>query len=256
MNLDTIDGPLADEDVPVLGELPFVPSTAMPALQVQTRYHALLREVGRDGEKRAGAGAGSGAGLLRRRALRWKVALPGLALGVLAVTLALSYGGNGAAGAGPGLDDSALAASWTPVATVPSAAQVQDAKQRCTTLPAQVVVAEQRGQVTAMVLTSGTTREACVVGGGQQLSVELWSAASPADFGSRVVAMGKYHAAFEAGQVAPDVATARVTLSDGKVVTATVKDGWAFVWWPGSAAAQTVTEYAADGSVVKTVSTR
>ncbi len=40
------------------------------------------------------------------------------------------------------------------------------------------------------------------------------------------------------------------TLTDGSVVTASVNGGWAFAWWPGSATAQTITQYAADGSVL------
>ncbi len=54
----------------------------------------------------------------------------------------------------------------------------------------------------------------------------------------------------ELGQVQPDVAKMTFTLTDGSVITASVGGGWAFAWWPGSATAETVTEYAADGSVV------
>ena len=54
----------------------------------------------------------------------------------------------------------------------------------------------------------------------------------------------------ELGQVQPDVAKMTFTLTDGSIVTGTVGGGWAFAWWPGSATAETVTEYAADGSVL------
>jgi hypothetical protein len=43
---------------------------------------------------------------------------------------------------------------------------------------------------------------------------------------------------------------------NGDIVTATGADGWAFVWWLGSATAKTVTEYAANGHVVTTLNAR
>jgi hypothetical protein len=50
--------------------------------------------------------------------------------------------------------------------------------------------------------------------------------------------------------VLPDVKKMTFTLTDGSVVTGTVGGGWAFAWWPGSATAETITQYAADGSVL------
>ena len=256
MKIDTFDAPLADDEIPLLTELPQVPSTDMPAARVQARYHSLLREVGRGNDARHATAAGAvAASALRRRSLSWKVAVTGgLALGVLAVTLALGYA---PASHGSAADDAALAASWTPTPTTATSAQAHDAAQRCSTAPARIVLAEQRGDVTAVLLASGSTLEGCVVGGDQRLSVALWSASAPNhDFGSRALAMQPFPAAFEVGQVAPDVATATITLTDNRVVTATVADGWAFAWWPGGATAKSVTEYAANGSVVKTLTSR
>jgi hypothetical protein len=252
MMIDTHPEPLADDDIPMLTELPAVPCVAMPASRAQTRYHALLREVGRDG----GKSAGSGSRAALRRGLRWKLAVPGAALGILAVALALNFGPgqHGSPGSGQGGGGAALAASWTPIPTKATAAETDAAVQRCSTAPARVVLAEQRGEVTAILLASGTNREACIVGNvGDDLppSVSLWSASAPnQDFGSRVLAVQGIPADFVVGQVASDVATATVTLSDGSVVTASVADGWAFAWWPSGATAKSVAEYAANGDVV------
>ena len=254
--IDAYNEPLADDDVPVLTELPAIAQAAMPVAHVQTRYHALLREVGRDG---AGYAAGSGSGVARHWSLRWKLAVPGVTLGILAAALALSYGpgAHGPAGTGQGTGDSALAASWTAIPTAATAAQAHDAAQHCSDGSAQIVLAEQRGDVTTVLLASGSTREACVVGNGQPLSVSLWSASAPnQDFGSRVLAMQPFPAAFEAGTVASGVTQVTITLTNGEIVTATVADGWAFAWWPSGATAKTVTEYAANGTVVSTLGSK
>ena len=257
MKIDAYDPPLADDEIPVLTELPQVPSTQMPAARVRARHHALLREIHRDDARQTTTAVSTNA-LRRRNLLTWKIAVPGAVLGILAVTLALNFGPgqHGSPGSGQGGGDGALAASWTPIPAKATATETDAAVQRCYTAPARVLLAEQRGEVTAILLAYGTQREACIVGTmNKDLPPDesLWTTASPdPDFGSRVTAMQGVPENFVAGQVAPDVATATVTLSNGSVVTATVADGWAFAWWPSGATTKSVTEYAANGSVVMT----
>lgn len=258
MMIDTDDGPLADDDIPVIAELPAVPHTTMPAARVQARYHALLREVGRDGD--AAHAGGTGWGALRRKSLRWKLAASGMALGAMAVALALGYGTTGATSdTGQGNDDAALVASWTPIPTIATAAEARAAAQICVPGSSRILLAEQRGAVTAILAEVGTNRWACIEGKGQPLDEVVWNAAAhPSDFpdfGADVIGMSHW-ADFQVGQVGPDVASATVTLSSGTVVNATVVHGWAFVWWPGNPSPKTVTEYAANGTVVKTFNAR
>lgn len=247
--IDIFDEPLADDEIPVLAELPRLPQVAMPEARVRARYLALQREIARDCADEGTVHATPGF----RRGVRahWKIAASAIALGA-AGWLALSITvGSHTVPADQG--DAVLVASWTPIPAPATVAQRQDAARRCSSASSRIVLAEQRGQVTALLLTSSSGYEACIVGGGQLPSVTVWSAAAHnQDFGTRVLAMRPFPAAFEVGTVASDVAKVTVTLTDGRVATATLDDGWAFVWWPDNATAKTVTEYAADGSILST----
>lgn len=245
--IDVFDKPLADDEIPVLAELPRLPRVEMPETGVHARYLALKREVARDCAEAGDANPGF------RRGVRehWKIAASAIALGA-AGWLALSATvGSHTVPADHG--EAVLAASWTPVPVPATAAQQRDAALRCSRAPSRVVLAEQRGEVTALLLASSSGYEACIVGGGQPLSVTVWvAAAGNQGFGTRVLAMRPFPATFEVGAVGADVAKATVTLTDGRVVTATLTDGWGFVWWPDNVTAKTVTEYAADGSILST----
>jgi hypothetical protein len=250
MMINTDDRTLADDDIPVITELPAVPPTTMPAARVQSRYHALLREVDRDGG--AGHAGVSGSGLLRRRSLRWKLAASGTVLGAMAVALALGYGTSGS---GQGAGGDALTASWTPTPRAATPAETKAAERTCLPGAGRILLAEQRGTITAILADVDGNRWACIDGQGHTVDAEGWNVAAQApdfpNFGTAVIQLSRM-ADFQVGQVGPDVASATVTLSSGTVVSATVAHGWAFVWWPGNASGKTVTEYAANGTIVET----
>jgi hypothetical protein len=259
--IDTFDEPMADDETPVLAELPRLPHVEMPEGRVHVRYLALAQEVARDlvHEETSGTRFGPRRGVR----LRWKIAVPAIALGAAGLAaLSLAVVGSDSAPAGQG--DGALIASWTPIPTPLTAAQRHDALQQCTNGPIQpsrVVLAEQRGKATVLLLVSGPDYVTCILGATedtQRPSYVVWPAsAANQDFGTRVMAFpGDTPGDFAVGTVAPDVAKATVTLTDGQVVTAMVDDGWAFVWWPDKAAAKTLTEYTTDGSIVSTSNTR
>jgi hypothetical protein len=251
--IDTFDDPLADDEIPMPPELPRLPHAEMPEAHVHARYQALTQEIARTQEHNEPTTQPR----IRLRT-HWKIALPAIALGVAGLTtLSLTLGSHSTP-ADQG--DAALIASWTPIPTPLTTAQRHAALQQCTNGPIQpsrVILAEQRGKVTVLLLTSGPDDVTCILGATedtQSPSFDVWPAtANNQDFGTRVMAFpGNTPGDFAAGTVAPDVVKATVTLTDGQVVTAMVDDGWAFVWWPDKAAAKTLTEYTADGSIVST----
>lgn len=259
--IDTFNEPMADNEIPVLAELPRLPHVEMPEARVHVRHLALTREIARGSVPEETSGTGPG--VRRGVRLRWKIAVPAIALGAAGLAaLSLTVVGSNSAPADQG--DAALIASWTPIPTPLTAAQRHDAVQRCAggpIEPSRVVLAEQRGKATVLLLTSGSDYAACFLdatGDSRVPSYVVWAAtADDQDFGTRVMAFpGDVPGDFAVGKVAPDVAKATVTLTDGQVVTAMVDDGWAFVWWPDKAAAKTLTEYAADGAIVSTNNAR
>jgi hypothetical protein len=136
-------------------------------------------------------------------------------------------------------------AGWTPHPGKPTPAQLAAADSYCTSnlgFPAlPLVLSEQRGPVTAEIFAGGTQNDFCIVGpsfensSGFQTSspvtvppgqLHLWAAHTFATGGEPYSSM--------IAQAADDVSGVVLTLDDGTQVTATLQNGWAVAWWPGS----------------------
>ena len=124
-------------------------------------------------------------------------------------------------------------------------------------------LAEARGGFTAFVALESTTTtgavQVCIDNEGDQTHgayhFDPADAEDSFDAGTALSLPGPKNSdpnliVIELGQVLPVVKKMTFTLTDGSVVTGTVGGGWAFAWWPGSATAETVTQYAADDSVL------
>jgi hypothetical protein len=136
-------------------------------------------------------------------------------------------------------------AGWTPHPGKASAAELAAANAYCTSnmaFPAlPLVLSEERGPFTAEIFANATQNDFCLVGpsfensSGFQTSspvqvpsgqLHLWTAHTFADGGQPYGTM--------IAQAADDVSAVVLTLDDGTQVTATVQNGWAVAWWPGS----------------------
>jgi hypothetical protein len=141
-------------------------------------------------------------------------------------------------------------AGWSAQPTTASPAQLQAAQSYCSanipdpnTTTQQLV--DSRGPYTIIVYAgpagSTQTYNFCTVGPGLQ-NASGWTSYPPVTPADGRLFLWSDHTATDDGQdygtmiaqAGPDVTGANLTLTDGTVVTATVHNGWAVAWWPGS----------------------
>jgi hypothetical protein len=141
-------------------------------------------------------------------------------------------------------------AGWSAKPTPASPAQLQAATGYCaanipdpTTTQQQLV--DSRGPYTMIVYTgtAGATQtyNFCTVGPGLR-NASGWTSHPPVTPGDGKLFLWSDHTATDNGmdygtmiaQAGPKVTRANLTLTDGTVITATVQNGWAVAWWPGS----------------------
>lgn len=136
-------------------------------------------------------------------------------------------------------------AGWTSHPGRATAGELAAADAYCTAnvpfagLPLRL--SEQRGPFTAEVFADATRNDFCMVGPSFD-NASGFRASSPVEVPSGQLLIWADHTFSDAGQpygtviarAADDVSAAVLTLADGTQVTATVQNGWAVAWWPGS----------------------
>lgn len=168
-----------------------------------------------------------------------------LVLGVSALTAGALIGILAAALSLAGHASPAFA-RWTARPTTPTAAQLADTRAYCAAnvptpgLPLKLVDA--RGPFTFEVFANATQNDFCTTGPSFE-NASGWSTSAPV-----VVASGNLHLWTEhtlttvegetygimIARAGDDVSAATLALEDGTDITATVQNGWAVAWWPGS----------------------
>ncbi|PYC88050.1 hypothetical protein C7C46_01925 [Streptomyces tateyamensis] len=141
-------------------------------------------------------------------------------------------------------------ASWTPSPSAVAAAQVEELGQTCNQRlphppaeqpPAMApVLAEQRGAFSAVLLGSPDRIAVCVSGkhswiAGYTDSPTLDPGQVLAVTGNGGKTSGSDAARYVYGRLSPSGAAVTVETSDGRHVTASVRDGYYFAWWPSAA---------------------
>ncbi len=155
------------------------------------------------------------------------------AAGTLAAVLLLAGGASNAF------------AGWTSKPTAPTRAQLAAADSYCANnvpdpgLPLKLT--DTRGPFTIAVYSDGSSNDFCTTGPSFQ-NASGWSTSPPVSVPAGHLYLWDDHTATADGQpygimiarAADDVTAANITLDDGTVVTATVQNGWAVAWWPGT----------------------
>jgi hypothetical protein len=139
-------------------------------------------------------------------------------------------------------------AGWTPQPSKPTRAQLAATDTYCSEhapfqgLPLRLV--EARGPYTIAIYSDGTSDDFCSTGPGAQFdNASGWTTSPPVTVPAGQLVLWTDHVTSENGQsygsmiaqAADDVTGANIRLDDGSVVTATVENGWAVAWWPGTA---------------------
>jgi hypothetical protein len=172
----------------------------------------------------------------RTRRIRPPVAIGGglaIVAGAAAAVLSLA-GGAGNAFAG-----------WTPQPTAPTRAQLAAAEAYCAKnvpdpgLPLKLIDA--RGPFTFVVYSDGSSNDFCTTG-PSFTNASGWSTSPPVRVPAGRLYLWAEHTTTTAGRAytfviaraGDGVSGANLTLEDGSDVTATVRNGWAVAWWPGS----------------------
>ena len=174
--------------------------------------------------------------LPRTRRLRPLAAIGGsLATAAAALAVALSLaGGAGSAFAG-----------WTPTPTAPTPAELAAIETYCAAnipipgLPLKLV--EARGPFTFAVYSDGAWDNFCTTGPSFS-NTSGWNASPPVVVPAGRLFLWAEHTTAASGQpytlliaqTGDGVSAADLALDDGTEVTATVENGWAVAWWPGS----------------------
>ena len=136
-------------------------------------------------------------------------------------------------------------AGWTARPTAPTPAQLAAAAAYCARnvpdpgLPLRL--ADTRGPFTILIYSNGTTNDFCTAGPSFQNS-SGWRTSPPVTAPVGRLFLWTDHTSIENGQpygtmiarVGDGVSGANLTLDDGSVVAATVENGWAVAWWPGT----------------------
>jgi RNA polymerase sigma factor (sigma-70 family) len=173
----------------------------------------------------------------RTRGLGPPVAIGGgLATASIAIAAVLLFGGR----------PSNAFAGWTPVPTQPTAAQLAAARVACAAdeprFPGLVLkLSDTRGPFTFQIYADDRSDHTCITGPSFTNS-SGWTASSPIRVPAGKLYLADEHTTTHAGQsygvvvarAGDGVSAATLTLEDGTEVTATVQNGWAVAWWPGS----------------------
>jgi hypothetical protein len=173
----------------------------------------------------------------RTRRMRTPAAIGGgLATAAAAIAAALSLTGG----------TSSAFAGWTPAPTTPAPGQLATAEAYCSNnvpfagLPLRL--ADTRGPFTFMIYSEdGGTNDFCTIGPSFR-NASGWMASPPMTAPSGQLFLWAEHTSTDSGQpytsliarAGDDLTAADLTLDDGTQVTATVENGWAVAWWPGS----------------------
>jgi hypothetical protein len=172
----------------------------------------------------------------RTRRVRPPVAIGGglaTAAGALAAVLSLAGGASTAF------------AGWTPQPTTATPAQLAAAEAYCAEnvpfpgLPLKL--ADTRGPFMILVYSNGGSNDFCTVGPSFR-NGSGWSTSPPVTPPAGRLFLWSDHTSTDGGQsygsmiarAGDGVSAANLTLDDGSVVTATVENGWAVAWWPGT----------------------
>jgi hypothetical protein len=156
-----------------------------------------------------------------------------VAAGVLAVVLSLAGGASNAF------------AGWTPKPTAPTPAQLAATEAYCAKnvpfpgLPLKLI--EARGPFTFVVYSDDSSNEFCTTG-PSFANGSGWRTSPPVTVPAGKLFLWAEHTTTASGQAytfliaraGDGVSAANLTLEDGTKVTATVSNGWAVAWWPGS----------------------
>jgi hypothetical protein len=154
-------------------------------------------------------------------------------VGVLAAALSLAGGASNAF------------AGWTPQPTAPTAAQLAAAEAYCAAnmgfsgLPLKLT--DTRGPFTFMVYSDDSSNDFCTVGPSFR-NASGWRSSPPVTVPAGSLYLWAEHTTTDTGQpygfmiarAGDGVSAATLTLEDGTAVTATVQNGWAVAWWPGT----------------------
>ena len=160
----------------------------------------------------------------------------GLATGAAAIAAALTHTGGA----------TSAFAGWTPQPTTPAPEQLAAAEAYCATnVPFQglpLKLADTRGPFTFMIYSDdGSTNNFCTLGPSFR-NASGWMASPPLTAPAGKLLLYAEHTSTDSGQpytsliarAGDGVTAADLTLDDGTQVTATVENGWAVAWWPGS----------------------
>ncbi|MEU4624997.1 hypothetical protein AB0G04_34120 [Actinoplanes sp. NPDC023801] len=205
--------------------------------------------------------AGEAARTAWRPARRWLIAGAGaMAVGALAAVAVPALV--------PGAAEQAIA-SWTAMPTARTGDQVMPQARTCaagevggttTATAADVLLAEERGDATLLIMRKGDGIVECLLVGDddQAASMGLTDTPAPPLPPSGTVnleTMSSYGDGDDqwsniVGLAAPDVTAVEVRLDGGGTVQASVKAGWWAAWWPGAEGGEvdalTVTVHAGD----------
>ena len=172
----------------------------------------------------------------RTRRIRPPLAIgAGLAIVAAALAAVLSLaGGAGSAYAG-----------WTARPTTPTRAQLAAAETYCADnmpfpgLPLKLT--DTRGPFTFEVYSDDNSNDFCTTGPSFR-NASGWRTSPPVTVPAGKLYLWAEHTRTDSGsaygfviaRAGDDVSAATLTLDDGTRVTATVQNGWAVAWWPGS----------------------
>jgi hypothetical protein len=201
--------------------------------QLETELRAALHE--RAARVHASPGLLATDYLPRTRRVWPPVAIVGVLAAAAALVAALSLSG----GAGNAF------AGWTPRPTAATPAQLATAEAYCAAnvptpgLPLKLIDA--RGPFTFAVYSNYSSNDFCTVGPSFR-NASGWSTSPPVTVPAGRLHLWAEHTTTDAGQAytfliaraGDGVSAADLTLDDGTTVTATVENGWAVAWWPGS----------------------
>jgi len=136
-------------------------------------------------------------------------------------------------------------AGWAPQPTTPTSAQLAAAEAYCAknvpTPGLPLRLSEARGPFTFLVHSDGTANDFCTTGPSFS-NASGWTTSPPVTVPAGRLFLWAEHTTTDAGEdygfviarAGDGVSTARLTLENGTAVTATVRNGWAVAWWPGS----------------------
>jgi hypothetical protein len=155
------------------------------------------------------------------------------AAGALAAALSLAGGASSAF------------AGWTPQPTAPTQGQLVAAEAYCAknvpTPGLPLKLTDTRGPFTFLVYSDGSSNDFCTLGPSFR-NGSGWSISAPVTVAAGKLYLWAEHTTTDSGQAytsviaqaGDGVSAASLTLEDGSEVTATVQNGWAVAWWPGS----------------------